>query len=81
MGWKRISRHKAFQKGGSLLRMNCRDNVDPASTVSQPPDRLGRLNSFPGLVVNFYNLKTKKIPAGRLALGRYRVTTRVGIFA
>ena len=61
--------------------MNCRDNVDPASTVSQPPDRLGRLNSFPGLVVNFYNLKTKKIPAGRLTLGRYRVTTRVGIFA
>ena len=65
----------------SLLRMKSRDNVGPASAVGRRPDRPRRLNTFPGLVVNFYSLKTKKIPAGRLALGRYRVTTRVGIFA
>ena len=32
-------------------------------------DRPGRVNSFRGLVANFYSLMTKKIPAGRLALG------------
>ena len=40
---------------------------------------------FHGLVANFYYLKTKKIPAGRVALsdglGRYMVTTGLGLFA
>ena len=85
MGWKRVSRHRAFQKGVILLRTNSRDNVGTASAVDQPPDRPGRVDSFRGLVVNFYSLKTKKIPAGRLALGdqlgHCRVTTGVGIFA
>ena len=69
MGWKRVSRHRAFQKGVSLLRTKSRDNVGTTSTVSRPPDRPGRVNSFCGLAVNFYSLKTKKIPAGRLVLG------------
>ena len=29
----------------------------------------GESTIFCGLITNFYNLKTKKIPAGRLALG------------
>ena len=33
------------------------------------PDRPERVDSFRGLIANFYSLKTKKIPAGRLALG------------
>ena len=33
------------------------------------PDRPGRVDSFCELVANFYSHKTKKIPAGRLALG------------
>ena len=68
-----------------LLRTNSRDNVGTASAVDQPPDRPGRVDSFCGLVTNFYSLKTKKILAGRLVLGdwsgRYRVSTGVGIFA
>ena len=85
MGWKEISRHSMFQKRVSLLRTKSRDKVGIVSTAGQPPDRPGRVDSFCGLVANFYNLKTNKIPAGRLApedwLGRYRATTAVGIFA
>ena len=48
------------------------------------PEKPGRIDSFRGLIANFYSLKTKKIP-GRLALGdwlrHYRVFTAVGIFA
>ena len=33
------------------------------------PDRPRRVDSFHGLIANFYSLKTKKISAGRLALG------------
>ena len=48
------------------------------------PEKPGRIDSFHGLIANFYSLKTKKIP-GRLASGdwlrRYRVFTAVGIFA
>ena len=40
-----------------------------AGAVDQPPDRPGRADSFRDLVVTFFSLKTKKIPAGRLALG------------
>ena len=35
MDWKRISRHRAFQKVVSLLRTKSRDNVDTGSTVDQ----------------------------------------------
>ena len=44
----------------------------------------GRVNSFCGLIANFHSPKTKKIPAGRLALGDCLgccwVLTEVGIF-
>ena len=66
MGWKRISRHKAFQKGVSLLRTKSKDKV---GTAGQPSDRPGRVNRFCVLIANFYSLKTKKILAKRLALG------------
>ena len=43
------------------------------------------LNWLLRLVANFYSLKTKEIPAGRLALDdwlvHYRVFTGLGIFA
>ena len=43
------------------------------------PDAAGRVSAFHGLVANFYSLMTKKISAGRLALGDWlghcRVTT------
>lgn len=43
------------------------------------------VNAFRGLVANFDSLKAKNIHAGNTALsdclGRYRVSTRVGIFA
>lgn len=51
---------------------------------AEPPEKLGRVNSFRGLEVNFYSLKTKKTPAGRLVLGywlrHYRVFTGVRSF-
>ena len=85
MGWKRISRHNMLQKGVSLLRTKSRDKVGIVRIAGQPPDRPGRVDSFHGLVTNFYILKTKKILPGRLVLGDwsgcYRVFTGVGIFA
>ena len=85
MGWKRISRHRAVQKGVSLLRTKSRDEVGTESAVGQPPDRPGRVDSLYGLIANFYSLKPKKMPAGRLVLGdrlgRYMLFTGVGIFA
>ena len=33
VGWKRISRHRVFQKAVRLLRTKSRDNVGVASTV------------------------------------------------
>ena len=55
------------------------------SSVGQPPDSPGKVDSFHGLIANFYNLKTKKIPAGQLVLGDWlgcnKVFTGVGIFA
>ena len=84
-GWRRISRHRAFQKGVSSLRAKSRDKAGTASTAGWPSDRRGSIDSFCDLIANFYSLKTKKIPAGRVALGdwlgRYRVFTGVGIFA
>ena len=80
-----MSRHRAFQKGVSSLRVRSRDNEGVPNAVGQPPDRPGRVDSFHGLIANFYSFKTKSIPAERLALGDwlgpYRVFTGVGIFA
>ena len=47
------------------------------SSVGRPPDRPGKVDSFHGLIVNFYSLKTKKIPAGRLVLGDWLKRNRV----
>ena len=56
-----------------------------ASTLSRSPDGPRRVDRFRGLIANFYSLKTKKIPAGRLMLGdwlgHYIVFPRVEIFA
>ena len=85
MSWKNISRHRAFQKKGRLLRTKSRDNLGTESTVGRPLRRPGRINSFQKLIANFYSLKIKKILSGRLTLGDclvcYRVFTGVGIFA
>ena len=84
-GWKRISRHTAFQKGVSLLRTKSSDKVGTESTAGQPPHRPGRLDCFREIIANFYSLKTKKIPPGSVALGDllggYSMFTGVGIFA
>ena len=53
MGWKRISRRRAFQKGVSLLRTKSRDNVGTAITAGQPPDRSGKVDAVHGLVGSF----------------------------
>ena len=59
--------------------------MGPASAAGWPPYRPGRADAFCGLAATFYRLKTKKILAGRVALGDwlgcYRVSTKVGIFA
>ena len=77
-GWKRLSRHGAFQKGVSLLRTKNRDNESTASTADHPSDRQreptlgqlkGRVDAFRELSASFYSLKIKKTPAGRVALG------------
>ena len=47
-----------------------------ASAAGQPPDRPGRVDSFCGLIANFYSLKAKKIPTGKLTLVDW-----LGIFA
>ena len=60
----------------SLLRTKNRDNVGTASAAGQPPDRPGRVDSFCGLIANFYSLKAKKIPTGKLTLVDW-----LGIFA
>ena len=82
MDCRRISSHRAFQKGGSLLRTNSRDKMGPPRAVGQ---QFLRVERFRDLIANFYSLKTKKIPAGRLALSDWlrcdRVFTGAGIFA
>ena len=67
-GWKRISRHRALQKGVNLLRTKGRDNVEAVNTAGWPLDKPGKVDMFYGLLVNFYSLKTKKILARRIAL-------------
>ena len=53
MGWKRISRHTAFQQGASILRTKSRDKVGTESAVGEPPDRPERVDGFCGLIANF----------------------------
>ena len=70
----------SISEGVSLLITKSRDNMDIAGAVGHPLDRYRESRCFHGLVDNFYSLKTKKIPAERLAsgdcLGCYK-----GIFA
>ena len=61
-----------------LLRIKSRDNVGTVSVAGQPLDRPGRVDSFHELIANFYSLKTKKMPAGRLASGDWLGCCRVG---
>ena len=58
-GWKRISIHRALQKGENLLRTKSRDSVDTASAVGWPPDRPGRVDGFPELTANFVSLQAQ----------------------
>ena len=74
MGCRRISSHRAFQKGGSLSRTKSRDKVGPASAMG---GQLLRVEHFCELIANFYSLKTKKIPGERLALGDWSRCSRV----
>ena len=37
MGWKSISRYRAFQKGAGLLRRKSRDNVSTATQQADLP--------------------------------------------
>ena len=67
-GWKRISRHRALQKGVNLLRTKSRDNVEAVNTAGRPLDKPGKVDMFYGVLANFYSLKTKKILARRVAL-------------
>ena len=48
--------------------------MGPASPVG---GQLLRVEHFCELIANFYSLKTKKIPAGRLALGDWSRCSRV----
>ena len=69
MGWKIISRHRAFQKRESLLRTKSREKVGAVSVVGrQLLTDQGESTVFV-LVANFYSLMTKNIPAGSLSLG------------
>ena len=43
--------------------------ADADRTTGSSPDRPGKPNAFYGLVANIFILRTKKIPAGRVALG------------
>ena len=74
---------RVLQKRVSFRTKN-RDKVGIASAAGQLPDRPGRVERFWELIANFYSLKTKKIPVGRLVLGDwlecYKVSTVVGIF-
>ena len=75
MNWKRISRHRAFQKRVNLLRAKTIGKIMWAlwaQWAGRPPDRPGKVDSFHELIANFITSrqkKKKKNPAGRLALG------------
>ena len=69
-GWKRISRHKAEWEN-SLLEQE---------TLLEQAANSRQSRCLCGLVVNFYSLKTVKIPAGRVASADWLVCYRVGNF-
>ena len=84
-GLEKNFRTQGISEGSEfLLRTKSRYNVGTVSPVGWPPDR-PESQQFLWVIANFCSLKTKKIPAGRLALGDwlgvYRVLTEVGIFA
>ena len=61
MGWKRISRHRAFQKEVSLLiRTKNREKVGTASPMGWSPDRTGKADRFRELIVNFLASRERK---------------------
>ena len=68
-GWKRISRYRSFQKGVSLLRAGSRDKEGTANSVGQSPDRPGKVESFHGLLANFYSLQVEQYVIGLVATG------------
>lgn len=76
---------QSISEGKEFIKTKSRDTVGTVSTVGRPLDRPGRVDSICELIANFYSLKTKYLPARRLALGvrlgRHRVFTGVGIFA
>ena len=60
MGWKRISRHRAFQKEVSLLiRTKSRDEVGTASPMGRS-DRTGKADRFHELKANFLASRERK---------------------
>ena len=60
MGWKRISRHRAFQKEVSLLiRTKSRDKVGAASPMGRS-DRTGKADRFHELIANFLASRERK---------------------
>ena len=58
---------------------------EPAGCCQNNGPAQGGSGTFLGLVANFYSLKTKEIPAGRVALGDWlgcsKVNPLMGIFA
>ena len=68
--WKRISRH-SISEGSEFIKNKeyyylCYRTLQAVGRLSH---RTGRVDALRGLVANFYNPETKKIPAGRVALG------------
>ena len=61
---KEFSRHRAFQKGVRLLTAKSSDNQGTVNAVGRPFDRPEKGVIFPGLIVNFYSLKTKFLVIG-----------------
>ena len=71
---------RVLQQSGPTSGRARDSQLDTVRTAAQR-----RADAFHGLVVNFYSLKTQKIPAGRVALGDwlgyYRVSPGVHLFA
>ena len=70
VGWKKnFQTLKYFRQEWVYWEQRAELVRGAANTVGWLSDRPGRADPLCGLVVNFYSLKTKKIPAGRMALG------------
>ena len=80
-GWKKNFQTRSILEKSEFMENKEQSRVSEgaASTAGRLPGRPGRADPLCGLVANFYSLKTKKIPAGRMALGNwsgcYKVTT------